>query len=238
MQILILNYNMDKSQLDEQDKNEDSDDSMNPRFAFHVPRSGLATFRAIVIGGSAGGFEALNFILHALPAHFNLPILTVQHLHPADNGLFAQHLGRNSHLAVMTPCDKEKIRQGCVYVAPANYHMLVERSGSIALSIDEKVSWSRPSIDVLFESAAYAWGNAVIAIILSGANDDGTKGMGVIKRAGGLTIAQEPADAEFPLMPQAAINAGVVDEILPLAQIGNRLIELGMRNGEIRENNK
>ncbi|MFZ2804904.1 MAG: chemotaxis protein CheB [Desulfosalsimonadaceae bacterium] len=191
--------------------------------------------RVIVIGGSAGGFEALKVILSILPADFSLPILAVQHLHSADEGLFAQHLCCTSRLAVVTPCDKEQIHPGRVYVAPANYHMLVERNGVIALSIDEKVNWSRPSIDVLFESAAYAWGKRVIAIILSGANDDGTNGMRTVKWAGGLTIAQEPAGAEFPLMPQAAINAGVVDEILSLAQIGNRLIELGTRNIENAE---
>ena len=189
-------------------------------------------FRGVFIGGSAGGFDALKAILSVIPAHFNLPIFVVQHLHPSDEGLFAQNIGQTIRLAVVTPCDKERIEPGIVYVAPANYHMLVEKDGTIALSIDEKVNWSRPSIDVLFESAAYALGKAVIAVILSGANDDGTAGMRMVKQGGGLTIAQEPAGAEFPFMPQAAITAGVVDEILSAAKIGERLIELGAGKDE------
>jgi len=183
-----------------------------------------------VIGGSAGGVEALTTILCSLPSGFALPILVVQHLHASDNGAFARHLGRATQCAVVEPFDKEPIKQGCVYTAPANYHMLVEQDGTIALSIDEKVNWSRPSIDVLFESAARAWGAGVIAVILSGASDDGARGMGAVKAAGGLNIAQDPASATTPYMPQAAIDAGVVDEVLAAGEIGRRLIELGTRN--------
>jgi two-component system chemotaxis response regulator CheB len=190
-------------------------------------------FRAVVIGGSAGGFEAITVILPALPGDFLLPVLVVQHLHPRDDGSFARHLARATRLPVIEPCDKETIERGRVYAAPANYHMLVERDGStIALSIDERVNWSRPSIDVLFESGARAWGDGMIAIILSGANDDGTKGMRAVREAGGFTIAQDPASAQTPVMPQAAIDAGVVDEVLGLEQIGKRLVELGSRRAK------
>ncbi len=187
-----------------------------------------SAFRAVVIGGSAGGFEALTAILSVLPGDFPLPVLVVQHLHPSDAGSFARHLARATRLPVIEPCDKEPIERGRVYAAPANYHMLVERDGStIALSIDERVNWSRPSIDVLFESGSRAWGEGVIAILLSGANADGAKGMGKVKKAGGLTIAQDPASSQTPFMPQAAIDAGGVDEVLGLEQIGKRLVELG-----------
>lgn len=116
-----------------------------------------------------------------------------------------------------------------MYTAPANYHMLVERDGSIGLSVDERVNLSRPSIDVLFESAALAWGEAVVAVILSGANADGAEGMRAVKAAGGFTIAQDPASAEHPVMPQTAIDAGAVDEVLRVEEIGRLLAKLGAR---------
>ncbi len=183
--------------------------------------------KAVVMGGSAGGFKAFSAILSPLPPGFSLPILVVQHLRPDDDGLFAWHLANTTRLPVIEPCDKQQIERGHVYVAPANYHMLVEQSGTIALSVEEKVNWSRPSIDVLFESAALAWGERVIAILLSGANGDGAAGMLTIKESGGLTIAQDPTTAEYPVMPQAAIDRGAVDEILSLEEIGQRLVELG-----------
>ena len=186
-----------------------------------------AHYRAVIIGGSAGGLEALGDIVSALPSDFALPVLVVQHLHPSDDGSLVRYLGRITHLRVLEPCDKERFEPGCVYTAPANYHMLVEQSGTIALCVSEKVNWSRPSIDVLFGSAARAWGESVIAVILSGASADGTKGIWAVKEAGGLTIAQDPASAESPVMPQAAIDAGGVDEVLRLEEIGQRLIELG-----------
>ena len=187
----------------------------------------IAHYRAVIMGGSAGGLEALDDILSVLPSDFALPVLMVQHLHPSDDGSFARHLGRITRLHVIEPCDKERIEPGCVYTAPANYHMLVEPNGTIALSVNEKVNWSRPSIDVLFGSAARAWGESVIAVILSGASADGTKGIWAVKEAGGLTIAQDPASAATTVMPQAAIDAGGVDEVLQIEEIGQRLIELG-----------
>ena len=168
-------------------------------------------------------------ILSGLPPDFGLPVLVVQHLHASDEGGLARHLARETRLRVVEPCDKERIEAGCVYVAPANYHMLVERSGTVALSTDERVNWSRPSIDVLFESAALAWGESVIAIILSGANADGAKGVQGVKAAGGLVIAQDPVEAEHPVMPQMAINTGVVDEVLRSEEIGRLVAESGVR---------
>jgi two-component system chemotaxis response regulator CheB len=174
--------------------------------------------------------DALFAILSALPSDFALPVLVVQHLHATDDGRFARYLDEMVALHVVEPCDKEPICPACVYVAPANYHMLVEKDGTVALSVDERVKWSRPSIDVLFESAARAWGEALIAVILSGVSDDGARGMSVVRSLGGLTIAQDPATAEHPTMPRAAIDAGAVDEVLSPEEIGQRLLERGTRN--------
>lgn len=183
-------------------------------------------YKGIVIGCSAGGVAALEAILPAFKPGFGLPVLVVQHLHPGDGGSLPSHLGRVTGLPVAEPGDKEVIEPGRVYTAPANYHMLVERDGTIGLSVDERVNWSRPSIDVLFESAALAWGAGAIAALLSGANADGVRGLRAIRDAGGLTFAQDPAEAGYPAMPQAAIAAGAAGEILKAAEIGSFLAGL------------
>lgn len=182
--------------------------------------------RLIVIGASAGGGVAIGKILSELPADYAVPILIVQHLHPDGGDEFAQSLDRKIRLSVISPCDKQKIAPGKVYIAPPDYHMLIERSGHIALSVEEKVKWSRPSIDVLFESAARALGERVIAILLTGSNDDGAEGMRVVKACGGLSIAQKPASAEYPVMPQAAIDAGVAERVLTIDEISHLLARL------------
>jgi len=187
-------------------------------------------YEAVVIGGSAGAFKTFSEIVRALPADFPLPLLLVQHLHPNDQGLFARNLASIAKLPVIEPCDKERIEPGRIYAAPADYHMLVEQTGIIALSTDERVNWSRPSIDVLFESAARAWGERVIAVILTGASTDGAAGIRAVKAAGGLTIAQDPATADYPLMPQAAIDNGAVDRVLTAAAIGAMIVEAGTGN--------
>jgi len=184
----------------------------------------------VVMGGSAGGFNAFKTVLSALTPDFFMPVLLVQHLHPSDEGLFAQHMAMMLGIKVREPWDKEPIEPGKVYVAPADYHMLVERGGTIALSTDEKVNWSRPSIDVLFESAAFLYGNRVIGIILTGASTDGTAGIRAIKAAGGLTIAEDPSTAEFPFMPQSAIESGAVDLVLTAEQIGKTLSVFGQQS--------
>jgi len=186
-------------------------------------------YRFVVIGASAGGGRALSEVLSILPSYYGLPILVAQHLHPSDDGGFAKQLDRETALSVVTPVDKQKMEPGNVYVAPANYHLLVERNGTMALSTEERVNWSRPSIDVLFDSAAHAFGKKVTAILLSGASADGTEGIRNVKDSGGLTVVQEPATARHSVMPQSAINAGVIDRVLPLKNIGELLIEIGTR---------
>ncbi|MFH0825892.1 MAG: chemotaxis protein CheB [Pseudomonadota bacterium] len=191
-------------------------------------------YQAIVIGGSAGSTVIIAEILSRLPHDFPIPILVVQHLHESDDGSFAEHLARTCQLRVLVPCDKRQIQKGCVFVAPADYHMLLERGGTIALSVDEKVNWSRPSIDVLFESAAHAYGTNLIAVILSGANADGADGMKTVKSCGGLIIAQSPESAESPVMPKASIEASHPDYIRKPAEIANLLVELGTRSAPRR----
>jgi two-component system chemotaxis response regulator CheB len=181
----------------------------------------------VVMGGSAGGFKAFSTILSALSPDFCMPVLMVQHLHNNDDGLFSKHLSGALSVPVTEPFDKEQIRPGHVYVAPADYHMLVERDGTIALSTEEKVNWSRPSIDALFESAALAYGERVIAVILTGASNDGASGIKTIKAAGGLTIAQDPTTAEHPYMPKSSIETGAVDEVLIVEDIGKKLALIG-----------
>lgn len=190
-------------------------------------RAPSAAFWAVVMGASAGGMEAITAVLSRLPETFGLPILVVQHLHPADGGCFAEHLDRKVAVLVREAHDKEKIQPGHVYLAPADYHMLVEQERTIALSVDDKVNWSRPSIDVLFESAAQVWRQGLIGVILSGANHDGAAGMSAIMDRGGMTVVQDPDTAAHPEMPKAAITGARVATVLPPASIGDLLCELG-----------
>jgi len=182
-------------------------------------------FELIVIGCSMGGMHALQVIFEALPQEFCVPIAVVQHRYKTSNEGLPAFLRRHSKLDVVDTTDKEWIKPGTVYLAPANYHLLVER-GELSLSVDEKVEYSRPSVDVLFESAAEAYGAGVVGIVLTGANADGARGAKRIKERGGMVIVQDPATAEAPAMPQAAIELARVDRILPLQRIGPFLVEL------------
>jgi two-component system chemotaxis response regulator CheB len=182
-------------------------------------------FELIVIGCSMGGMYALQKIFSALPKTFCVPIAVVQHRYRTSNEGLPAFLRRHTALDVVDTTDKEWIKPGTVYLAPANYHLLVER-GELSLSVDEAVAYSRPSIDVLFESAALAYGSHVVGLVLTGANADGAKGAALIKNRGGFVVVQDPATAESPAMPQAAIDATRVDRILPLERIGPFLVEL------------
>jgi len=181
---------------------------------------------ALVIGVSAGGMYALERLLPHLPARLAAAVIIVQHLHPSEDGYLAEHLGRFCALPVAVAEDKAPIRAATVTLAPAGYHLLVERSRTFALSIDARVCFARPSIDVLFESAARTWGAALWGLLLTGANEDGTRGLAAIHALGGWTIAQDPADAAHPAMPRSAIVAGVVRQILTLDAIGTLLAAL------------
>lgn len=183
-------------------------------------------FKAVVIGVSTGGVKALKFIFNALPAAFPLPILVVSHILPeADNGL-ALLLDAISPLTVKEPDEGEKLIPSTVYLAPPNYHMLVDDAGCVALSVDPPVNYARPSVDVLFESASLVYAAALIGVVLTGAGSDGAHGLAAIKEAGGLVIVQEPDDAEISGMPRSAINAVKADYVCCLNDIPQLLQKL------------
>ena len=186
-------------------------------------------YEMIVIGCSMGGMHALQVILQSLERDFPLPIAVAQHRYKTSNETLPSYFRRHSDLDVVDATDKQWVKPGTVYLAPADYHLMVERSGEhgeLSLSVDAAVAYSRPSIDVLFESAADAYTDTLIGVVLTGANTDGAKGAERIKQRGGLVIAQDPHTAEAPAMPEAAIATGRVDRILPLERIGPFLVEL------------
>jgi two-component system, chemotaxis family, protein-glutamate methylesterase/glutaminase len=173
----------------------------------------------IVIGASLGGLHALQTILTSLPAEFSLPIAIVQHREPGTYEVLQEVLQRHSLLPVCDAEDQEAIKPGHVYLAPADYHLLLE-PGYFTLSTVEPVNYARPAIDVLFESAADSYGDQTVGIILTGLNYDGAQGLAAIKRRGGIAIVQDPTTAEAPDMPKAALAATPGAKILPLAAIG------------------
>jgi two-component system, chemotaxis family, protein-glutamate methylesterase/glutaminase len=183
----------------------------------------------IVVGGSAGGLEALSAILGVLPEGYPIPVVVVLHIPPTKPSYLADVLEAKCRLDVREIEDKEPLVPGAVLVGPPNYHVLLERGGWCSLSIDEPVNFSRPSIDVLFESAAEAFGARLIGVLLSGANDDGASGIARIKAAGGTTVVQSPETAAVPTMPQAAMKRSTIDQVLPLAEIGNFLARLAIQ---------
>ena len=174
--------------------------------------------RFIAIGASLGGTNALRVLLPALPRAFPAAVTLVLHRGQGSGETLVQFLRKHCLLAVEEAQDKTVIKPGHVYLAPADYHLLVE-GNHFALSTEAAVSYARPSIDVLFESAAEVWGRSAIGVILTGAGRDGAQGLAAIKRYGGLTIVQAPATAECGDMPNAALVTGMVDEILPLDEI-------------------
>lgn len=186
-------------------------------------------YKAVVIGGSAGGLEALFALLAELPADFPLGVVVVLHMHPqSDARELAATFRRRCRLVVTEALEKTPLLAGRVYLAPANYHLLVENDGRFALSVDPKVNYSRPSIDVLFESAADVWQASLIGVLLSGASRDGAAGLARIGALGGFTIVQDPETASSPIMPQSALALGPVDRVLAPTGIGRCLVDLAM----------
>ncbi len=183
-------------------------------------------YKAIVIGGSAGSFQVINKILNGLPTDFELPIIMCLHRLKHVRQGFVEALNLKSSTVVEEPDDKEPIRKGKIYLAPANYHMLVELGNTFALSTDEMVNHSRPSIDLTLESAAYVYKTKLIGILLSGANKDGAMGMKKIKDWGGLTIVQDPAECMIDTMPTSALKLTQIDYTLPVQKILEFLLEV------------
>ena len=183
-------------------------------------------YQAVMIGVSAGGLEALKVILPALPASFPFPIAVVQHRDECSDCFLAEYLNRMSAVTVSEAEDKEPLCAGHAYMAPAGYHLLIESDRSFSLSVDPRVNHSCPSIDVLFESAADAFGESLIGIVLTGANADGAKGLKAIKARGGLAIVQDPNTAQATAMPRAALDATPVDYLVDLRQVAPLLMRI------------
>ena len=183
------------------------------------------------MGASAGGMEALATVLSALPEEFPLPVIVVQHVSPDHHADMAACFARHVAIPAGEAQDKGAVQGAHVYFAPPNYHLLVEPDRTFSLSVDEPEHFARPSIDVLFETAARAWTTRLIGVLLTGSNRDGAEGMVAIKRYGGLTIAQDPATAAYPVMPKAAIDAGAVDRILTIEEIACFLRSLPLDEG-------
>lgn len=181
------------------------------------------SYSVVVIGVSAGGLAALDTILPKLDSNFSIPVLVVQHISSNSENYLPVHYDVRCVQNVKEAEDKEPIRNGTIYFAPPNYHLMVECDRSVALSIDAKVNFSRPSVDVLFETAADAFKDEVVGIVLTGGNSDGAQGLAQIKKRGGLAVVQSPESAEADAMPKAAIKAVDVDHVIPLDEIADFL---------------
>jgi len=183
----------------------------------------IARYNLVVMGTSTGGLHALTRLLSGLPANFPLPIAIVQHRSRDSDERLSLLLGGASLVPVYEAEDKQPLQSPGVYLGPPDYHLLIELD-SVALSTEEPVAYSRPSIDVLFESAAYSRGSGVIGVLLTGANQDGTRGLQRIKERGGYVIVQNPDSAESAFMPKHAVKNLLPDRVLNLEQIAAELI--------------
>lgn len=190
---------------------------------------GKGGYKAIVMGVSTGGVAALKRILGGLAADLPIPVIIATHITPDSDNALAVLLNTLCAVRVKEADDREKLAPGVVYLAPANYHLLVERGGFLALSVDPPVNFARPSVDALFESAAVAYGQRLIGVVLTGAGRDGGTGLLKIKNNGGLTIVQDPADAEMDSMPLSALQFQQADHVVPLQEISGLLTRLVSR---------
>lgn len=192
---------------------------------------GKKAYDAIVIGASAGGLSVMTRILQDLPAGFPLPVIVVQHRSKDERSLLEELLQQKCRVRIKQADEKESIEKGIVYFAPPDYHLLIEGDRTFSLSFDAPVNYSRPSIDVLFETAADVYKERLLGIILTGANSDGAGGIRKIGMQGGTTIAQSPETADYPEMPKAAINTGYVRYIMSPDEIRRYL--LGLMRGRL-----
>lgn len=186
-------------------------------------------YEAVVIGVSAGGLAALTKLLGVLPASYPVPVVVVQHRSRDERFLLEEVLQVKCKIRIRQVDEKEAMKPGFVYLAPPDYHLLMEEDRSFSLSYEPPVNYSRPSIDVLFETAAQVIGTKLLGIILTGANADGAYGMKMIRKYGGMTIAQDPATADYPDMPEAAIRTGSIQKIMELDAIGDFLLALAKK---------
>ena len=186
-------------------------------------------FDLIVVGASWGGLDALTVLVRGLPADFEVPVVIVQHRGPDAQSFLSDLLQQWTGRKVLEPEDKEPIEPGHIYIAPANYHLLVE-TGHFSLTTEAPVRYSRPSIDVMFGSAAHAYGRRLIGVVLTGANEDGSRGLQCVEEYGGYGVVQDPATAEVATMPEAALRRVPRAAKLPLAAIAGHLVDVA-RNG-------
>jgi Chemotaxis response regulator containing a CheY-like receiver domain and a methylesterase domain len=182
--------------------------------------------KAIAIGTSAGGINALDFLLPYIPSGVQHSFFVVQHISPDSDSFFIQMLNAKCQVKIKEACDTEEILPGVVYFAPPGYHLLVEDDYTFSLDVDEKVNFARPSIDVLFEAAAEVYGKNLTGILLTGANADGGSGLKTIYDAGGFTIVQDPNEAKFRDMPEAALNLFKPHLVLCLDEIARYMERL------------
>ncbi|HEY1043636.1 MAG TPA: chemotaxis protein CheB [Telluria sp.] len=183
----------------------------------------------VAIGASAGGIEAVSQLLRALPASFPLPVVVVLHLPPNRPSLLPELFSRHCALPVTEAQDKQPLRGGTVYVGPPDYHLMLEPGGLLSLSCDPPLHFSRPSLDMLFESAALAHKDGLLAILLTGASADGAEGLATVRRLGGQAWVQDPEEAQASIMPVAAIRRAGADKVLRLAAMADLLPGLAGR---------
>lgn len=182
--------------------------------------------KTIVIGTSYGGLQAIRIIVNELPKNFKTPIIIVLHIGNNNINTFLSLLNRSSNLRVKEAEEKELIKPKTIYFAPPNYHLQVEDKYSLSLSTAQKINYSRPAIDVLFETAAWTFQNQLLGILLTGSNSDGAEGLKTIKKFGGTTIVENPETAYAKTMPEAGIRKSTPDYILNLDEIAKIIIEL------------
>jgi len=187
----------------------------------------VTSVRAVVVGASAGGIEALSLVLRAVPASFPAAIIIVQHLGRGRLSVLAEIFAAKCALPLSEAFDKQPIESGQVYLAPPDYHVLVDRGPQLSLSIDPPVHYSRPSIDVLFESAAEVYRTQLMGVVLTGANADGAEGLEAIRRNGGITVVQDPETALYPTMPTAALALGAPNYVLSLEALCELIHKVG-----------
>lgn len=183
----------------------------------------------VVIGTSAGGVEALSALLPALQSGLRASVFIVIHLPRERPSLLVEIFAPKCAVPVREGEDKEPVQPGTVYFAPPDYHLLLDPGPVLSLSADELVNYSRPSIDVLFESAVDVYAERLLGVILTGASEDGAAGLAAVRRAGGVTVVQDPEEAQAPLMTVAALKRTAVDYVLPLVRIADLLAALSHR---------
>ena len=188
-------------------------------------------YAVVGIGTSWGGLAALTTLLGDLPGNFSLPVVVVQHRGKDSDRLLSELLQDATDMRVCEVEDKEPLTPGSVHIAPANYHVLVD-NGYLSLTVEEPVRFSRPSIDVMLTSAADTYGSGAIGVVLTGANEDGSRGLAHIVKRGGRALVQDPRTAEIPIMPVASIKAVPSAEVLPLDKLAPRLIQLSLERAK------